>query len=265
MTCTPWVTHTDVVPALAGADLDDDLLDETMQMASDLLFNLTGRKYPGVCTDTVRPLASRRVAPGWGRWMPSSGFYGYGAFGSGRDYCACNRSPDFGCGTIPEFPLPGRPVIAEGTTVKVDGVTFTGWRVDDGYRLVRTDGAGWPCCQNLLLADTEPGTWSVTYQYGRMPPIGGVRAAALLGGELYIAIPGAPGVEDRQTNLPKRITSIARQGITLAVIDPLTLFADGNTGLPFVDLWVANERLANSRRPATVHRPGRERTVRRVG
>lgn len=265
MTCTPWVTSADAVSPCNGYDIDSLLLDETMQMASDILFNLTSKKYRGTCTETVRPLARRRAEPGWSRWWPSSSYYATGAFASGRDYCACNRSSDFGCGTIPEFPLPGRPVHPASVEVTIDGAPFTEFRVDDHYKLVRTDGNGWPCCQDLLLADTEVGTWSVTYDYGLNPPRGGLLAAALLGTQLYLAIPDAPGVGTNLSLLPKRVTSISRQGITLAVIDPLTLFQDGLTGIPFVDVWVANEKLADSRRPATVHVPGRGRTVRRVG
>lgn len=265
MTCTPWVTSADAVAPCNTYDIDPNLLDQTMQMAGDILFALTGRKYAGTCTDTVRPLASRRPAPGWHRWAPSSSYYGWGAFASGRDYCACNRSTDFGCGSIPEVRLPGFPIHPGSVDVRVDGVTFTDFRVDEGRRLVRTDGAGWRCCQNLLLDDTQPGTWSVTYDYGLNPPAGGRLAAAVLGSQLYLAYPGAPGVDDKQSLLPKRITSITRQGMTLAVIDPLTLFADGMTGIPFVDAWVAADRIQDQRRRANVLVPGRSRSFRRVG
>lgn len=262
MTCSPWVTSADAVAPCNTYDIDPVLLDQTMQMASDVLYGLTDRKYPGTCTDTIRPLASWRVSnrrPGW--WAGDN----YGTRSNRFGYCACNRSPDYGCGTIPEVYLPGRPVHAASVEVVVDGQTFLDFRVDDGYKLVRTDGGNWRCCQRLELDDTEDGTWSVTYNYGRTPPLGGLIAAAVLGSQLYLAVPGAPGVEDKQSLLPKRITSIVRQGITLAVIDPLKLFADGLTGIPIVDLWVASDRLSSQRRPASVLVPGRGRSVRRVG
>ena len=112
---------------------------------------------------------------------------------------------------------------------------------------------GWPCCTRLDLADTEEDTWSITYTYGQNPPIGGIRAAAVLACELTLAF--QPETVN-QCRLPKRVTSITRQGVSMAILDPLTLFADGLTGLSEVDLWVSSVAVGAKRRRASVIVPG---------
>ena len=141
-------------------------------------------------------------------------------------------------------------------------------RRNDYRRLVylpESDSAtvqGWPCCQRLDLADSEDETWAVSYSYGVDPPIGGIRAAAALGCQLALAFePETIGT----CRLPQRVTSLSRQGVTMAVLDPLELFADGKTGLAEVDLWVASVMLGAARRRAVVRVPGQPRRgIRRI-
>ena len=237
--------------------MDLDLLDEAMLVASDVLWNLTGRKWAGVCTDTIRPQAQWRNFDGPRRWWPSvvSGTtYPWG-------WCSCHRGRETGCASVPEIRLPSGPVVPDAITVKIDGLEFFDFRLDDHRFLVRTDGEGWPCCQNLLLDDSEDGTWSVTYDFGRRPPIGGRRAAASLGCEL--AMLASPDLTDR-CRIPKRATGINRQGVTLNLQDVAANFKDGVTGLPEVDLWVTSETLGAKRRRMSVMIPGRWRSSRRV-
>lgn len=262
MVCSPWVTSADAVAPCNTYDIDTAVLNDCMLFASEVLFDFTRRRFAGVCTDVVRPLASWHADEG-AHWWPDGTFSGRSRWG----WCSCNRSSAFGCSSVPEIRLPGSPVRAGSVEVTVDGVSLTDseFRVDEGNRLVRLDGNGWPCCQDLSLATSEEGTWEVSYHYGVDPPQGGLTAAAVLGCQLYLAIPGAAGVKNLQSELPKRVTSIVRQGVTLAVIDPLNMFDEGKTGLPIADLWVASVNRGADKRPATVHRPGRGRTVRRTG
>ncbi len=244
-TCQPWATSADVGSPCDDYEFNILLLDESLQFASDILFDLTGRQWPGTCTATIRPCS-------------------YGSPG----HCGCRNRATCACRSLSEFLLPG-PVDSIGE-VKVDGVVLATarYRVDDYRRLVflpeSTSAAlqGWPCCQRLDLADTEDETWAITYSYGQDPPIGGLRAAAALGCQLALAFePETIGA----CRLPKRVTSLSRQGVSIAVLDPLTLFADGKTGLEEVDLWVASIFLGAARRRATVRVPGQPRRgVRRV-
>lgn len=248
--CTPWATEADVGSPCDDYEFDPTVLDDGLQVASQILYELTGRRWPGVCTETIRP-CGYRTTDAWGA--------------AGQGWCGCLSSRTCGCRQLSELRLPNHPAI-EVTAVKIDGATvdFDRYRIDD-YRwlvyLPESDTAerqSWPCCQRIDLPDTDEDTWSVTYTYGQEPPLGGVKAAASLGCQLALGWqPETVG----QCRLPKRVTTVTRQGITLGVIDPLSLFADGLTGLPEVDLWVQSIRLGQQRRQAAVMVPG----ARRVG
>lgn len=265
-TCSPWATTADVCSPCDDYAFDPVVLEDCLQVASDVLFELTSRRWPGVCAEVVRPNAQYRAHDGPRYWGHLVGRIG--ASSSPWGWCSCNRPREWGCSSLSEVLLGASPVLSI-TEVLVDGVVVAPgeYRVDDHRYLVgleRADGTRrrWPCCQNMALPDTEEGTWSVAYTYGLEPPLGGVRAAAALGCQLALACqPETVG----KCRLPKRITSITRQGVTVAVLDPLTLFADGLTGLAEVDLWVQSTRLGVARRRATVLVPGQARDVRRPG
>lgn len=253
--CQAWATSEDATGPCA--DLDPDVLDEAMLVASDVLWNLTGRKWGGVCTETIRPQAQWRKYDGPARWWPAVASGSAAPWG----WCSCHRGRETGCAGVPEIRLPGAPVVADSIVVKIDGAEFFDFRLDDHRFLVRTDGQGWPCCQNLLELDTEEHTWSVTYDFGARPPIGGRRSAASLGCELALLRSDDPS----RCRIPKNATSITRQGVGLKLKDVDSLFKDGVTGLPEVDLWVSSERQGVKRQRMTVMIPGRWRSSRRVG
>lgn len=258
-TCAPWATHEDAPLALQAYDIDPDAVDDAFQVASDVLFELTGRRWPGVCTDVIRPQASWRFTEGPPRWWPATARAG---LGSAYGWCSCHRGRETGCNRVPEIKLPGHPVDPTGIVVKIDGLEFFDFRLDDGRFLVRTDGDGWPCCQNLLEPDTEENTWSVAYSYGTGPDLGGKRAAVLLGTALF----GESNPEAAaRCKIDKRATRVTRAGTTVELGDPVAMVEAGLTGIGSVDLWVASKRLGQARRRATVLVPGKYRSVRRVG
>jgi len=244
-TCSPWATVADVGSPCDDYEFDQVLLDDALQIASDVLFDLTGRRWPGECTSTIRPCGYRRP-----------------------DSCGCLSSRTCGCRRLSELELPGTVVSVD--EVKIDGQVLpeARYRVDDWRWLVylpesdTADRQGWPCCQRLDLADTEDDTWSVTYTHGTNPPAGGVRAAAVLGCQLALAFqPETIGA----CRLPKNVTNVARQGITIALRDPSALFSEGHTGIQEVDLWVQSTILGAKRRRASVWVPGAARQgIRRV-
>jgi hypothetical protein len=235
-TCDPWASIADVGSPCDDYAFDVALLEDALQIASDVLFNLTGRQWAGECQQTIRPCGYRQ---------PGS--------------CGCLSSRTCSCRRLSELDLPGTVISVD--EVKIDGavVAPARYRVDDYVHLVylpESDSAerqGWPCCQRLDLADTEDDTWSITYSFGQYPPAGGVRAAAALGCQLALAFQPETIEECR---LPARVTSLSRQGMSMAIIDPLTLFADGLTGLTEVDLWVQSIMLGAKRRRAQVWVPG---------
>lgn len=246
-TCSPWATSGDACAPCNTYDFNTAELDEGMALASDVLFDLTGRRWPGLCDDVLRPCGYRQ---------PGS--------------CGCLDSRQCGCRRLSEVELPG-PVDAI-TQVRIDGAVIdpARYRVDDHRWLVylpESDSAerqGWPCCQRIDLPATDDDTWEVTYSYGMDPPPGGVRAAAQLGCQLALACSADPSAIE-QCQLPERVTTVVRQGITMAVLDPWTLFAGGQTGLADVDLWINSVRIGAKSRQATVFVPGQLGQHRRVG
>lgn len=256
--CQPWATHTDVHGTACDA-VDPDLLDDACLVASDMLFNLTGRRWPGVCSDKIRPQATWKKWDGPPQWWPSTLASG---MQSPWGFCSCNRGRETGCARIPEIRLPHAPVISSGVVVTVDGTVFNEWRVDDRQYLVRTDGSGWPCCQDLLLEDDAVNTWSVQYPWGRLPPIGGKMAAAALGCQLALAYdPSTAG----QCALPAKTQSVTRAGTTIRMLDPEKLLMNGLTGFAPVDQWVNSVMVGRKRQPPTLIVPGKHRSFRRTG
>lgn len=239
--CTAWAEPEDVCDPPEG--VTDDQLALHLLVASNILFNFTGRQWPGSCRETVRPCGGGTA--GW---------------------CGCSPGRTCGCKRVSELRLGGSPITMV-EEVKIDGAVLdpNRYRVDDHGYLVYVPAdddtrQGWPCCQDMRKPDTDDDTWSVTYRYGTGPDAGGTMAAAALAKELALAcMPGQP------CRLPKRVTSITRQGVSLAVIDPLDLFEKGRTGLAEVDLWLGSIKAGRKTRRASVHVPGKSRRVRRWG
>lgn len=244
-TCAPWATEADM-PSPCDASLDSDVLTLWRQVASDILFNLTGRRWPGECTRIDRPCRGGCFA---GRSSPWP-------FRDAERRC--------GCTSLSRVRLTGTPVATDGIVeVLVDGevVDPAEYMVQNGRHLVglrQADGIlrRWPNCQYEELPTTEVGTWSVEYHYGTAPPLGGVRAAGQLGCQLALST-NPQAVADGRCRLPKRVTTITRQGVTLAVLDTFALFKDGLTGLSEVDLWISSIRYGDKGRRASMSDPGR--------
>ena len=258
VTCSAWATLDDIGEPCSSLSMSADLMQNALYTASDVLFNLTGRRWPGVCSDSIRPIAQWRQHDGPPRWWPSTS-------SSTSGWCSCNRSQQYGCATVPEISLPGHPVLSASIVVRIDGVTLdpSQYRLDDHHKLVRIDGEGWPCCQDLTADDaTDLHTFAVDYDFGLAPPIGGVFAAAELACQMALS---RDPVNSGACALPKRITSITRQGETITILDPLHVFDDGKTGIPSIDLWIASERYGAKSRRSAVLLPGRQRVARRVG
>lgn len=210
-----WSTAADVTagPCADLSDADDVArLDANLLIATQLLFLRTGRRWPGVVTDSYRP------NPGG---------------------CGCSWGRP-GCTRVPEVKLPGYPVVAI-LSVLIDGVEvdpFT-YRIDDKRYLVRlpdpdTDrNDGWPCCQRMDLALTDDHTFGLTYTWGSLPDHAGIAAQQRLGCELTLA--GDPATAGA-CKLPVGVLrAITRQGVSIEVAQGINL---ANCGLPEVTLWL---------------------------
>lgn len=236
--CASWVEDVEALCPCSPCDFapDDDpyciegaeTLERWCLIASTLLYAATGRQFPGVCSDSIRPCSS------------VGGFQtlAYAASGGSRPIAIVGRDGEpcsgvLGCCAHSAVLLPHRPVRSI-TEVVIDGITIssTEYSLVNRRWLVRADGS-WPCHQNLGLQDGDEDTWSVTYNYGITPPVGGAEIAAIYGCEL------AKGcASDDSCRLPRRVQSITREGITQVLIDPFDFLDNGFTGLYEVDAWI---------------------------
>lgn len=272
--CSPWITGADVAacgPDDLGVGTDVALLDDAAYDASYILWELAGRKFPGVCTATVRPCRERCTC-----WGLSGGIVGpvgpWPMWGWGYDsivgywnwYSVDGQR--CGCGSDEMILLAGFPVL-EILEVKIAGdvVDPATYQLVDRRKLVRLDEVGppvvkryWPRCQNVHLPDTAPGTWSVTYTWGGMPPPLGRMAAAQLARELWKACQG------QACALPSKVTKVVRQGVTYERVTPLaSMLRKGATGLNVVDSFIATVNPSGKRRASLVWSPDRRRFPRK--
>lgn len=267
-----WATVDDLVaPCQPGAGDDQALMADALLGASTILYNLTGKIWSGESTDVIRPTADHVVGatswapyPAWAGPGIEAGYYAWpGMWGS----CGCNRVDVCGAWSISEITLPGWPVTAVDE-VKIDGLVLdpAHYRLQGRRQLVFVAGVGelrqgWPCCQDVTLAATETNTWQITYKWGVAPPPFWKDLAALLGCQLYLSM--APGRE-KECRLPRRIQSLTRQGVTIAVIDNYDIFVRGLTGIPEIDMAISALRYGSDSSPRVVV-PGKQPSFRRDG
>lgn len=229
--------------ALAGNDeVTKALAQRSVNAAAEIMYALSGRQF-GECELTVRPCRTDCCDPcemsGY-RWTPAliGGQWTNVSCGTCGDTCSCTK--------VCEVALPGP--ITSIIEVRLNGVVLppTSYRVDNRRTLVALtrpvdDGNGglveesycWPTCQDMNLDATKDNTWQVTYLRGKPVPDGGKAAFSELACELYKAC-----TSDGTCKLPKRVTSITRDGVTMAFLDPQTFMAEGLTGLYMPDLWI---------------------------
>lgn len=220
-----------------------------VEAATRILWSLSGRRF-GTCQVTLRPCRSDCMDnwssyPGWdwptGYTMPPWDWYTIPyACGSCMRGCSCNY--------LSEVVLPSP--VSSIVTVKMDGTpmaTGGAYRLDDNRFLVRTDGQSWPRCNNLLLDDSQVGTWSVTALYGEDVPASGQFAM----GELACEILKAAAGED--CRLPPGVTQLVREGVTISYPDVGQLLKEGRTGLYLVDLFLASENPKGLRQRGRVY------------
>ena len=238
MICAPW-TDADAVKACCGnlgIDGVDEVIQEAIDVASEHLFLRSGRQYPGESSTTIRPGGDpcrlwRDIETDPSTW------------------CSCDRESklDLGYSSITEI-----------TSVVIDGETLdpSEYELVDGRFLQRMAGAGpeyrnegWPTHQHLDRPLIEPGTWSVSFVYGAVPPSAGIRAATALACELARAYSRSP-----ECQLPGRVSSVTRQGVTMTLIDTSAL-AEGMTGVYEADLFLTSVNPTKARGGTLVWSP----------
>jgi hypothetical protein len=250
-------------------------MEDCLQAASDILFELSGQRWAGSCQDVVRPYPrsltrdhGRPIYPLWPFGYFTGGLQGFNA---AMIYSGVNTEERGGPATAPVYEVTlGVYPVSSVQSMTIDGVTVdpSTYRVDDNRWLVRLadpktgQNPGWPAYQRMDLDSSQPLTWEVVVNYGQMPPRSGVRACAEIACELALALtPSMVG----KCRLPQRVTQITRQGVTAIVLDPWAFLDKGRTGLYLTDLFLSSVNPHNLRRRASVMSPDLHRRVRRAG
>lgn len=242
--------------------VDPGIVSLAVTTATHVLWALSGRRF-GVCQVTLRPCRREcqtggfydDFGPPWSAsYWPQPALIGGLWFNLGCGGCA----GDCSCTTVSEVLLPA-PVYRV-TEVLIDGTPMVtgGYRLDNNRILVRTDGGEWPACNDLNLDDDQPGTWSVTAEYGEPIP----DSARLAMGELACEIIRAATGGD--CRLPAGVQQLIRQGVTINFPDVGELFERGRTGLWLVDAFIATWNPSHLKTRSRVYRVDRP-TVRRTG
>lgn len=218
-------------------------------MAVELLWRWTGSTY-GACSVEVRPCREKCLSSA--SWLTVGRGARAGAWCGSCGPTAC------GCTRVPRLRLRGPVALIEevwdsGTLLDEDSYYL------DGNDLIRADGENWPLCQDLLAGPEDEDAFTIRYKQGLPVPMGGRIAAGRLACELAKAALGD------SCDLPQRVQTVTRQGVTVALLDSFDDVDRGKTGLWEVDSWVS----AVTRSPARprVWSPelaGRRATTRRT-
>lgn len=225
--CTDWCSSQDVTACYPEAQSGTCLASST-RMASEVLFEASGLQFPGWCQSVIRPCSTTGACFGCMQVLDRGH-----VLWSGESWCELDTGEPCGCGVwLSKVQLPGKPQrIIE---VLIGGVIVdpSAYRLDPDGALIRTDGKGWPLCQNLAAPPTAAGTFQVTFDHGYEPPEVGRRAAAQLAYEFYKACNGGPCA------LPVGTVQVNRQGITITVA-AARLFKEAATGMVLVDAFLS--------------------------
>lgn len=213
--CGPWFTWEEVTRCtrvdLSGVDAPTQA--QIIEEVTDLVWALTGRRFPGVC-EVTRSICQP---------------------------CSCHRDPCC-CGLIEKVDLGSLFPVNDVIEVVIDGAAVdpTVWRVDGWRWLVRLDDDVWPRCVDLR----DPEGFQVTWTYGRNPP-----SYLRTGAARYAAEVAASCIPGAACNLPQRVTSVVREGVTYVVLDSAKYLSEGRTGFLTLDLAIETANRAKRARP----------------
>jgi len=221
---------------------DPQFAEDAIAIASTVLYQLSGRKYPG-----LRRITEEYVGEGCGgQSIRVSATHSIDIPGAARSYDVTSTD---------RLWLRGRPVWQVYSVERID----TEERIEPGHyavfdhRGIETTGCGcgcWDICCGLRIS----------YSYGAVPPASGIWAAKALAEQICLSMQGSA-----ECRLPERVTSVSRQGISYSILDPQDFLRDGRTGIYAVDLFLASVNPDRARLPARVFNPDWPRGRRRTG
>jgi hypothetical protein len=209
--CGPWA-DVDDFDLCSAADYPDGVLADAVAAATALMFVKLGREFTGECVDTWRPC----------------GLWGCGCADYGG--CHCHRYPAVRLRHWP--PIEIDEVRVNGEVLPSDAYQLG--QDNDYGTLLRVDGEQWPCCQDIAGdPEVDEDTWQIVYGWGVAPPAGTGRMVELLACEL------AKGWKTGKCRLPRRVSTITRENVTMTILDNFEIFQQGLTGIEEVDLFLS--------------------------
>jgi hypothetical protein len=233
-----WIT-----PEELGVYAETEFAYEAAKAASYLMWSLSGRKYSGITTVTERYVCatlSYRYGPSV-RNNKAELVLGdiYNIPYSDMDsYTAVTTD---GLSPQSRLRLRGRPITKIHTIRNRSGVVVdpSSYYLVDHSTIQAVAGARWTPC------DIE-----ITYSYGTEPPTLGKLAARTLAFEFCKL-----WNNDDDCQLPQRITSVSRQGVSYTILDSQEFIDDLRTGLYVVDMFLKSVNPDKARAKARVFTP----------
>lgn len=241
-----WVTPSE----LPTAYQDSVYAGDACQMASNIMWAMSGRKYQGTTTVTERYFTAIDAF----RYQGSSAkqFFPHMIGGSvfnlpAEDWNDSAYQSD-GSSSLSRIRLRGKPVHEvhlvrsgyDGTIIPNDA-----YYLAESSTLIAYKGTPW-----------TPGNIEVTYTYGQQPPTAGRHAARLFAIELIKLWEGDVCA------LPDRVTSVTRQGISYTILDNQDFLENFRTGIYAIDIFLKTANPAKALLPSKVFSPDMPRARR---
>lgn len=244
-----WVTPAE----LPTTHQDSIYADDACQVASNILWAMSGRKYAGTTTVTERYFTAIDAF----RYQGSSAkqFFPHMIGGTvfnlpAEDWNDSAYQSD-GSSSLSRIRLRGKPV-QEVHLVRsgYDGsiIPNDAYYLADHSTLIAYKGTPW-----------TPGNIEVTYTFGQQPPTAGRHAARVFAIELIKAWEGD------DCALPDRVTSVTRQGISYTILDNQDFLENFRTGIYVIDLFLKTANPAKALAPSKVFSPDMPRARRMAG
>ena len=232
-----WVSTSEL-----GDYSDTEFSYDAAKAASYLLWVLSGRKYTGVTTVTERYVCASRTY----QYGPASGTYTARLIDGDVHNLPMSRFDFYddmtsdGLAVASRLRLRGRPVS------KIHAIRDRAGNVIDPNRYYLVDHS---TIQPVPGVPWLPCNIEVTYSYGVEPPTMGKAAARML------AIEFARLWAGEDCNLPQRVTSISRQGVSYTVLDPQGFVDELRTGIYAIDLFLKAVNPDKAKNKARVFSP----------
>ena len=216
-----------VQPDELGDYANTEYAQEACEVASYLMWAMSGRKYTGVTTVTERYVCKARDYYFGGSSKNTQAVLAGGNvynIPAGANDDLLELTAD---GLSPEsrLRLRGRPVtriLAVRSGVTSTLLDESSYYLVDHSTIQLKVGAAWTPC-NV----------EITYTYGTVPPTAGRMAARTLAIEF-----AKLWSEDETCALPQRVTSISRQGVSYTLLDSQDFIQEIRTGVYAVDLFL---------------------------